>query len=180
MTREAWTKFRVPLLWAGPILGDGHRLTCTATKSLTWVRDPDLCIHQIWWNSEIWSSKPSPSSGGWWCLCGHYHACIPLGLPCSLLEHVMCMFEHVMYMLEHVMYMFEHVMCMFEHVVRTGPICTRHGAVGRPVRLQKFTTTLIIGHLSPDFEGWKISVCYVQGNQNNDFDVATLNEVFYP
>ena len=75
-----------------------------------------------------------------------------------MFEHVMCMFEHVMYMLEHVMYMFEHVMsmfehvmCMFEHVVRTGAICTRHGAAGRPGRLQKFT--LIIGHLSPDFEG---------------------------
>ena len=77
-----------------------------------------------------------------------------------MFEHVMCMFEHVMYMLEHVMYMFEHVMCMFEHVVcmfehvvRTGAICARHGAAGRPGRLQKFTTTVIIGHLSPDFEG---------------------------
>ena len=71
-----------------------------------------------------------------------------------MFEHVMCIFEHVMYMIEHVMCMFEHVMCMFEHVVRTGAICAHHGAAGRPVRLQKFTT-LIIGHISisPDFEG---------------------------
>ena len=58
-----------------------------------------------------------------------------------------------MFMFEHVMCMFEHVMCMFEHVVRTGAICAHHGAAGRPVRLQKFTTTVIVGHLSPDFEG---------------------------
>ena len=73
----------------------------------------------------------------------------------------MCMFEHAMYMLEHVMYMFEHgmrmfehVMRMFEHMMRTGAIlCARHGAASRPDRLQKFTTMVIISHLSPDFEG---------------------------
>ena len=69
-------------------------------------------------------------------------------------EHVMYMFEHVMCIFEHAMRMFEHAMRMLEHVVHTGAIilCARHGAAGRPHRLQKSTTMVIIGHLSLDFE----------------------------
>ena len=90
--------------------------------------------------------------GGWWCI-----DTVDVGmwaLSCMYTPRVtMFMFEHVMCMFEHDMCMFEHAMCMFEHVVRTGAICARHGAADRPGRLQKFTTTVINGHVSPDFEG---------------------------
>ena len=105
--------------------------------------------------------------GGWWCI-----ATIDVGmwaLSCMytprvtmfMFEHVIHMFEHVMRMFEHVMRMFEHVMRMFEHVMRTGAICARHGAASRPGRLQKSTSPVINGHLSPDFEGCKISMLSV-------------------
>ena len=102
--------------------------------------------------------------GGWWCI-----DTVDMGmraLSCMYTPRVtMFMFEHVMYMFEHDVCMFEHDMCMFEHTMRMFehscalvPYAHAIWATGRPGRLQKSISPVIIGHLSPDFEGWKISL----------------------
>ena len=69
----------------------------------------------------------------------------------------MYMYDHAMRMFEHVMCMFEHAMRMFEYLMRTGAYAHAMGPAGRPGRLQKSTSPviiiIIIGHLSPEFEG---------------------------
>ena len=72
-----------------------------------------------------------------------------------IFEHVMCMFERVMCMFEHAIRMFEHVMRMFENLCALVP---HAHAMGRQADLADFKSPqvrliIIIGNLSPDFEG---------------------------
>ena len=42
------------------------------------------------------------------------------------------------------------------------------------------TTSVIVGHFPPDFQGWKTSMVSIRNCNKNIFDIATLIEVFYP